>query len=92
MSKTLLHRLFGLGKIPKRYAPTLHDEGIVLIDEGIGGPMRRPPNNVLEPTRLSRLEAESCKVLADCHEQKGSLQTRLAAQHNRWPEGGMRLS
>jgi hypothetical protein len=37
MSKTLLHRLFGLGKIPKRYAPTLHDEGIVLIDEGIGG-------------------------------------------------------
>ena len=37
MSKTLLHRLFGFGKIPKRYAPTLHDEGIVLIDEGIGG-------------------------------------------------------
>lgn len=37
MKKTLLHRLFGWGKIPKRYAPTLHDEGIILLDEGIGG-------------------------------------------------------
>ena len=37
MSKTLLHRLFGLGKIPKEYAPTLRGEGIVLIDEGISG-------------------------------------------------------
>ena len=37
MKKTLLHRIFGWGKIPKRYAPTLHDEGIILLDEGIGG-------------------------------------------------------
>ena len=35
--KTLLHRLFGWGKIPKKYAPTLHGEGIVLLEEGIGG-------------------------------------------------------
>ena len=35
--KTLLHRLFGWGKIPKKYAPTLRDEGIVLLEEGIGG-------------------------------------------------------
>jgi hypothetical protein len=37
MRKTLLHRIFGWGKIPKRYEPTLHNEGIVLLDEGIGG-------------------------------------------------------
>ena len=37
MSKTLLHRLFGLGKMPKKYAPTLRGEGIILIVEGIGG-------------------------------------------------------
>ncbi len=37
MKKTILHRLFGFGRIPKKYAPTLRDEGIVLKDEGIGG-------------------------------------------------------
>lgn len=37
MRKTLLYRLFGLGKIPKRYAPALRREGVVLIDEGVGG-------------------------------------------------------
>jgi hypothetical protein len=37
MSKTLLHRLLGLGKIPRKYAPTLRGEGVILIDEGIGG-------------------------------------------------------
>ena len=37
MKKTLLHRIFGWGRIPKRYAPALHDEGIILLDEGIGG-------------------------------------------------------
>ena len=37
MKKTLLHRLFGWGKIPKRYRPTLKGEGIILLDEGIGG-------------------------------------------------------
>lgn len=37
MKKTLLHRIFGWGRLPKRYAPTLHAEGIVLLDEGVGG-------------------------------------------------------
>ena len=37
MGKTLLHRLFGLGKIPKHVLPDLEQEGIVLADEGIGG-------------------------------------------------------
>ncbi len=37
MGKTLLHRLFGLGKVPKKYAPTLRGEGIILLEEGIGG-------------------------------------------------------
>jgi hypothetical protein len=37
MKKTLLHRIFGWGKIPKKYAPTLYDEGIVLLDQGIAG-------------------------------------------------------
>ncbi len=37
MKKTLQHRIFGWGKIPRRYAPTLHNEGIILLDEGIGG-------------------------------------------------------
>lgn len=35
MSKTLLYRIFGLGKIPKLMLPALKQEGIVLIDEGI---------------------------------------------------------
>jgi hypothetical protein len=29
--------MFGLGKIPKRMRPIIDQEGIVLIDEGIGG-------------------------------------------------------
>ncbi|MFC1683699.1 hypothetical protein ACFL0G_05805 [Candidatus Zixiibacteriota bacterium] len=37
MKKTLLHRLFGWGRIPKRYVSRLRDEGIILLDEGIGG-------------------------------------------------------
>ena len=37
MSKTLLYRLFGLGKVPTRHAPALRQEGIVLLDEGIIG-------------------------------------------------------
>lgn len=34
---TLFYRLFGLGKIPKNARPALEKEGVVLIDEGIGG-------------------------------------------------------
>ena len=37
MNKTLLHRLFGFGKIPKKFANTLSGEGMILIEEGIGG-------------------------------------------------------
>ena len=37
MSKSILYRLFGLGKIPAKYLPIIKEEGIVLIDEGISG-------------------------------------------------------
>jgi hypothetical protein len=37
MSKTLLHRLFGFGKVPKDALAALEAEGIVLLDEGIRG-------------------------------------------------------
>lgn len=37
MSKTLLYRLFGLGKIPRDAIDQIQKEGIVLQDEGIGG-------------------------------------------------------
>ena len=35
MSKSLLYRLFGLGRIPKLLNDTLRIEGIVVFDEGI---------------------------------------------------------
>jgi hypothetical protein len=37
MARTLLYRLFGVGKIPAQWRATIESEGIVLIDEGIGG-------------------------------------------------------
>ena len=37
MKKTLLYRLFGLGKIPRQLRPMIESEGIVVADEGIGG-------------------------------------------------------
>jgi hypothetical protein len=37
MGKTLLYRLFGLGKVPRGILPNLEREGIVLLDEGISG-------------------------------------------------------
>jgi hypothetical protein len=37
MSKTLLYGLLGFGKVPKRHAPALREEGIVLIDEAVSG-------------------------------------------------------
>ncbi len=37
MSKSLLYRLFGLGRIPKLLNDTLRIEGIVVSDEGIPG-------------------------------------------------------
>ncbi len=37
MAKTLLYRLFGLGKIPAQLRATLNSEGILAFDEGIKG-------------------------------------------------------
>ena len=37
MKKSLFYRLFGWGKIPKKYLPILEDEGIVLHEDGISG-------------------------------------------------------
>ena len=37
MAKSILYRLFGIGKIPKLLGDTLRIEGIVLSDEGISG-------------------------------------------------------
>jgi len=40
MSKTLLYRAFGIGKIPSKIRPDIEREGIVMIEEGIGGTVR----------------------------------------------------
>ena len=37
MSKTIFHRLFGVGRLPRKFSAPLRREGIVLLDEGIGG-------------------------------------------------------
>ena len=37
MAKSLLYRLFGVGKVPKLLNDTLRIEGIVVSDEGISG-------------------------------------------------------
>jgi hypothetical protein len=37
MKKTILYRLFGIGAVPKKLRPVLEREGIVILDEGIGG-------------------------------------------------------
>ncbi|CAN5419003.1 hypothetical protein BH10ACI2_BH10ACI2_05560 [soil metagenome] len=37
MKKALFYRLFGVGKLPAKFAPTFAAEGIVLFDEGLGG-------------------------------------------------------
>lgn len=37
MDKTILYRLFGLGKIPKGARDQIRREGVILQDEGIGG-------------------------------------------------------
>lgn len=35
--KTLLHRWFGFGRLPKAMVPILEREGIVLLEEGLSG-------------------------------------------------------
>jgi hypothetical protein len=37
MAKSILYRLFGLGKFPKAMVPILEGEGIVLEDQGVSG-------------------------------------------------------
>lgn len=37
MKKTILYRLFGVGSVPKKLRPVLEREGVVALDEGIGG-------------------------------------------------------
>ena len=37
MPKTLLYRLFGVGRMPQQWRATIDSEGVVLFDEGIGG-------------------------------------------------------
>ena len=37
MGKTLLYRLFGVGKVPENARLQIQKEGVVLQDEGIGG-------------------------------------------------------
>ncbi len=37
MSKSLMYRLFGVGKIPESLAAQLRGEGVLLLDEGIKG-------------------------------------------------------
>ena len=37
MKKTILYRLFGIGKIPDKYHAALQSEGVLLSDEGVKG-------------------------------------------------------
>lgn len=37
MARTLLYRLFGVGRMPAQWRATVESEGVVLFDEGIGG-------------------------------------------------------
>jgi len=37
MAKTLLYRLFGIGKIPAQLSAELKSENVILLDEGIPG-------------------------------------------------------
>ncbi|MEE4295058.1 MAG: hypothetical protein V2J20_00390 [Wenzhouxiangella sp.] len=37
MKKTILFQLFGIGSVPKKLRPVLEQEGVVVLDEGIGG-------------------------------------------------------
>jgi len=52
MKKTLLYRLFGIGKIPAQYRGALESEGILLSDEGIKGSVTY--RNFRAPGRISK--------------------------------------
>ena len=51
MSKTLLYRLFKIGRIPKGALEQLRKEGVVMQEEGIGGTVTL--KNFRSPTRRS---------------------------------------
>ncbi len=51
MTKALLYRLFGVGKLPAAAAQALAQEGIILSDEGIGGSVTY--RNFRRPGRFS---------------------------------------
>jgi hypothetical protein len=51
MSKSLLYRLFGIGKIPAQHQTALASEGIILSDEGVKGSVTY--RNFRSPTRYS---------------------------------------
>jgi len=51
LKKTFLYRLFGLGSIPKKILPDVEREGIVLMDEGLGGTIIL--RNFRSPGRIS---------------------------------------
>lgn len=37
VKKPFLYRLFGFGSVPRKLRPALEQEGIIVLDEGIGG-------------------------------------------------------
>lgn len=51
MKKALLYRLFGVGKIPAAAVQALTTEGVVLMDEGLGGSVTY--RNFRSPGRIS---------------------------------------
>lgn len=51
MNKSLLYRLFGLGKIPAKYRIDLITEGIIILDEGVKGSVTY--KNFRSPTRYA---------------------------------------
>jgi hypothetical protein len=64
LRKTFVFRLFGIGKLPRKYRPIVEDEGVVLMDEGVPGWLIT--RNVHGPGKRARYRAEGfsgCLVL-----------------------------
>lgn len=51
MSKSLLYRLFGAGKIPAQYRDAIRNEGVIVSDEGVKGSVTY--KNFRSPTRYA---------------------------------------
>lgn len=58
MKKTLLYRLFGIGKIPGSVASALSSEGVILADEGFKGTVTYL--NFRAPHRYSNWRRQWC--------------------------------